>query len=57
MGPLTIIAGTTDAVVAFREGSSKSGSDIADMAATSNGIDSGGAPAITALMARRSTVH
>src|SRR5580692_805853 len=56
-GPLTTRAGTTEAVVVFTPGRSKEGSAIAETAAHSSGMDSGGAPAMTAFTASNSTVQ
>src|SRR5687767_8301915 len=56
-GPFTNTPGTTHDVVVFNANRLKSGSLMASTAAHSNGIDSAGAPASTALIASFSTVQ
>src|SRR4051794_29184944 len=56
-GPFTNTPGTTHEVVVLSANKLKSATLIASTAAHSNGIDSAGAPASTALIASFSTVH
>src|SRR4249919_42098 len=56
-GPFTNMPGTTHDVVVFNANRLKTGSAIASIEAHSNGIDSAGAPAITAFTATFSTVQ
>src|SRR5436190_1500185 len=56
-GPFTNTPGTTHDVVVFNANRLNRGSAIASIAAHSNGIDSAGAPAITAFTATFSTVQ
>src|SRR5215204_3437240 len=56
-GPFTNMPGTTHDVVVFNANRLNTGSAIASIAAHSNGIDSAGAPAITALTATFSIVQ